>query len=853
MEHKPVSRFSRLRDVEPPGYDGDYVHKSLESGSIRLLILGKAENYDDDLHCDIMQVSLSEQTLYTALSYAWGTAPSSHALHVEGNQPMRIGTNLNSALRHLRRRDREMWLWVDAVCINQRDISERNHQVGQMRRIYESAARTVIYLGDENGNTTLSAWNFLERNSSWALDEDQDEDFERPVRMEELVDFRGGMDDVSLDVLSREWFSRVWVLQEVVVSSCVSIRCGARGIPWDDFCRTVLQHRQVHDSYGWRIQQQERLEAVSRMWQARVAFHVSRGQESCLAPWYKEISTEQASTDVLSMLFRARFLMATDSRDKIFAILGISTGFDWQALGTIDYEKNTEEVYLTFAKDLMTMKGDYRALSYLNSAATLEYLSMRRNSWLEERERVGSAKLSKAQELMKQPSEGFRKELLKSGRDRSLVRRIMSRAGVESFRKPFHLTRGSKRAEEETPPEDVALVAAASAVTLQENTAFNTIHVIPPEDNDQDHFEIDDGAESQRQIDHMYDVLVRYCALGWLDLPSWVPNWQCLASANFEPSRPIVETFRPRDTEAKNENNNVDDFRTWSFSNDLVVHGRIIGALDDVVSSASLLGRDEAVFEDLKEKWQQTPRYQKYPLDSQILTLWAHLLDEAAFTRQDHEPEGMNVASLSPELYRSRRYDVDELLSNPPGSIYKGAKNSFSFLEYLDIQRSPPVPGSIEEHLVARARKTAQWSDAPIAKVMNDRASVIDQRLLGTFTPINDVDGQADSDVDGQSGSHARSAPGLVLLPSAAKLDDIMVYFPGAEVPFIVRPGESMFLEESQLSEDVRNDFIPKGSLPFLVGDEWYVECELIGECWFDGFPEAVASESENGFVFHIV
>lgn len=202
-----------VENEAPPYYQDLYRHQPLESGSIRLMILAEAEHYHDELTCDIVHVSLSQEIEYTALSYVWGSTFKAKAIRV-GEKDIGIGTNLDSALRHLRRRDRPIRCWVDGICINQDDVTERNHQVAQMRQIYESATETVVYLGDQKGNTSLSAWNFLERNSRWAFNEDLDKDFERPAKLEGLVEFLGSMDDVCVDVLRREWFSRVWVLQK---------------------------------------------------------------------------------------------------------------------------------------------------------------------------------------------------------------------------------------------------------------------------------------------------------------------------------------------------------------------------------------------------------------------------------------------------------------------------------------------------------------------------------------------------------------------------------------------------------------------------------------------------------------
>ncbi|TDZ33356.1 hypothetical protein C8035_v010873 [Colletotrichum spinosum] len=79
-----------------------------------------------------------------------------------------------------------------------------------MRDIYAASAETIVYLGDDdNGNTSIAAWNFLQRHSEWAADEFGNKDYEIPSMLENnLLDFRGDMYDIDIDVLPRPWFTR---------------------------------------------------------------------------------------------------------------------------------------------------------------------------------------------------------------------------------------------------------------------------------------------------------------------------------------------------------------------------------------------------------------------------------------------------------------------------------------------------------------------------------------------------------------------------------------------------------------------------------------------------------------------
>ncbi|KAI8711995.1 HET domain-containing protein [Fusarium sp. LHS14.1] len=249
-----IEALAAIPDTPPPEEAQPtaklYEYEPLEPGEIRLLLLIEGDGDDDDLECALIHFELLEAVDYTALSY--------------------------------------------------------------MRQIYESATQTVVYLGGQTGgNTGYSAWNFLERNSTWALNGRGEKDYTLPADIEDLVDFRGELYDVYLDVLARDWFSRVWVLQEVVVSREVIIQCGSRGVAWDDFCKLVVLEKRAHDRYGLSLQQQDLSDNLRRVWQARVAFHLAKCQMSYLPNWYVQTFTvHDATTDILDILVRARHLMA---------------------------------------------------------------------------------------------------------------------------------------------------------------------------------------------------------------------------------------------------------------------------------------------------------------------------------------------------------------------------------------------------------------------------------------------------------------------------------------------------------------------------------------------------------------
>jgi hypothetical protein len=139
---------------------------------------------------------------YEALSYVWGEPVYSHSLRCPKGR-IAITSNLEEALLHIRFPDRRRVIWVDAICINQRDLQERSQQVRLMGDVYRSAEQVLVWLGPDHTQVTA-------RRTFDALRE-----LIRPPRLEG--------DDQRIhhhleEVTKSKWFTRLWVVQELFLA-----------------------------------------------------------------------------------------------------------------------------------------------------------------------------------------------------------------------------------------------------------------------------------------------------------------------------------------------------------------------------------------------------------------------------------------------------------------------------------------------------------------------------------------------------------------------------------------------------------------------------------------------------------
>jgi hypothetical protein len=116
-----------------------------EASEIRLLTLLPGEAVAP-IQCMLRVVPLQHAPRYEALSYNWGDLSNMETITVD-HQEFKVTRNLETGLRRLRHSDRPRVLWVDAICINQNDITEKSIQVPLMGKLYTEASSVVVWLG----------------------------------------------------------------------------------------------------------------------------------------------------------------------------------------------------------------------------------------------------------------------------------------------------------------------------------------------------------------------------------------------------------------------------------------------------------------------------------------------------------------------------------------------------------------------------------------------------------------------------------------------------------------------------------------------------------------------------------
>lgn len=194
---------------------------------IRLLVID-SRLPEQCICCSLRTVSLNNTPKYTALSYAWGDARITVPIAINGVS-VHVTTNLESALRHNQKSTSDQVFWVDAVCIHQADIVERNAQVSMMGAIYSQATSVLVWLGESDLASDEIAKTISE--ISMSLDDTH------PTKKAELDALKAQRVLLAMRAIAkRPWFKRVWVIQECLLAREDPIfQCGPTLIPWGSF------------------------------------------------------------------------------------------------------------------------------------------------------------------------------------------------------------------------------------------------------------------------------------------------------------------------------------------------------------------------------------------------------------------------------------------------------------------------------------------------------------------------------------------------------------------------------------------------------------------------------------------
>lgn len=284
----------------------------------------------EPLICVLDEFDLNDPPMYYALSYCWSKFLSGVPLECDSRQ-LQLTLNLSQALLRVRDTLHPITLWVDAICINQSDTREKSQQVRLMKDIYSKAFEVLIWLGPEDENSPM-VMELLEAHRK---------KLEDPYfHVREAFDADAPEWKAIKEWLLRPWFWRVWTIQESRLAKSATLFFGKYQVDLATV-NMLMTINVVSDNQGMAGHLQE-------------AF-TKPGLSVRLSAWRDRISGSQS---LFGLLASSRRHQASDPRDKVYGLLGLTqefdAGSDGCALLVPDYGKSVMEVYRNAARFLIT-------------------------------------------------------------------------------------------------------------------------------------------------------------------------------------------------------------------------------------------------------------------------------------------------------------------------------------------------------------------------------------------------------------------------------------------------------------------------------------------------------------------
>ncbi|KAF2490953.1 hypothetical protein BU16DRAFT_621632 [Lophium mytilinum] len=256
-----------------------YCYEPISSSTLRLLEIDASS---EDVVCSLSCFPMDHPPEYYALSYVWGKEKPTASIICNGAR-LALSPHLLTGLRALKL-VKQTHYWIDAICLNQQDEEEKAIHVPQMSQIYSSASRVIIRLGPaSDGAVTdgkhdsqtieapyklipaalrlLKQWltvpeppcfslgpedahlaldgigqlnDHFENTKDWALLEAD------TLKSHGFPELHDSVWPAVLHLFLRDWFSRLWVLQEAVLAKEIDVLYGHTIIHWAAIVKFVV-------------------------------------------------------------------------------------------------------------------------------------------------------------------------------------------------------------------------------------------------------------------------------------------------------------------------------------------------------------------------------------------------------------------------------------------------------------------------------------------------------------------------------------------------------------------------------------------------------------------------------------
>lgn len=291
---------------------------------------------------------LSKLHSYEALSYVWGDKNNLRSIKINGHD-FPVTKALEKALRHLRFEDRPRALWIDFICINQKDCLERSEQVSVMGLIYEFAKSVLVWLGETSSDSPVG----MRVLRYFATEERPRHGAPWQTLPPDLV--RKGLQDI----MDRPWFKRLWVVQEIGLSRRVTLQCGHDVFEWKSsnfivvsrFMR-IIKFAEILPEWAQRGLDKVDMQPLLDLLDLQIGNQLDKS-------WG---GSNRMARDLLDVAYDMRRKSCADPRDKVFGVLGMVDHLYNLEDFKPDYTMTVDQVFEALEKISFPLQRDVYSL-----------------------------------------------------------------------------------------------------------------------------------------------------------------------------------------------------------------------------------------------------------------------------------------------------------------------------------------------------------------------------------------------------------------------------------------------------------------------------------------------------------
>lgn len=326
-----------------------YQHKPLGESSreIRLVNLQPGHR-SDPIQVTLTHALLDGDIAYDALSYAWGDPNITLPIAIDGLL-FQVTVNLESALRHLRLPAEPRVIWIDAICIHQTNIEERDQQVRRMGSVYDNAKNVLVWLGPEADDSDLAMDLLGEKICDKLFGQDH---FARP---HSLISEEGGNIrhlNAVVKLFDRPWWRRGWTIQEIFgagrIRENVLLHCGNSKKKWEDGFWAI---RDIWSNYLNHVGVESDSSVQGAWWKTLIkatSNHEALGHAS-------DLELE----DWLTLL---KYFETSEPKDKVWIACLLTRHREPVSGLNLQYQQSLRETYTFIAQHFLHSEGSLRIL-----------------------------------------------------------------------------------------------------------------------------------------------------------------------------------------------------------------------------------------------------------------------------------------------------------------------------------------------------------------------------------------------------------------------------------------------------------------------------------------------------------